>query len=84
MKTLFASIFTTILIVAMTLAAMFVLVDATIKVTSLPSPFLRGFAIAAELVLGVALLLATVWLATHLAVRIFSVKHPPAEGGPIA
>src|SRR5882762_3236959 len=31
----------------------------------------RGGAIAAEIVLGIVLLLGTVWLATHLAVRIF-------------
>jgi len=84
MSKFLASVLTTILIVTMTLGAMFILVDATIQVTSLASPLLRGFAIAAELVLGVVLLLGTVWLATHLAVRIFSVKHPPAEGGPLA
>jgi len=34
----------------------------------------------AELLLGVVLLLGTVWLATHLAVRIFTPKEsPPRE-----
>jgi hypothetical protein len=37
----------------------------------------------AELLLGVVLLLGTVWLATHLAVRIFSTKVPPPEGGSV-
>jgi hypothetical protein len=77
------SILTTILIVAMTLAAMFTLVRATVYVTSLPSPLQRAVAIAAELLLGVILLLGTVWLATHLAVRIFAVKDAP-PGAPLA
>lgn len=78
MKTILASIVTTILIVAMTLAAMFLLVWATVKVTSLPTPLQRAVGMGAELVLGVVLLLGTVWLATHLAVRIFSTKQPPS------
>src|ERR1700751_3563589 len=83
MKTIFASALTVVLIVAMTLAAMFTLVRATVYVTSMPSPLQRGVAIAAELLLGVVLLLGTVWLATHLAVSIFSVKDSPSPGGPI-
>jgi hypothetical protein len=75
MKMIFASILTTILIVAMTLGAMFILLRATLYVTAIVSPLQRGGAIVAELLLGVVLLLGTVWLATHLAVRIFS----PAE-----
>ena len=84
MKRILASILTTILIVAMTLAAMFVLVDATLKVTAIVSPLQRAVAIAAELVLGIVLLLGTVWLATHLAVRIFHVPEPPPPGAPLA
>ena len=84
MKQLLASILTTILIVAMTLAAMFVLVFATQKVTAIPSPVQRGLAIGIELVLGIVLLLGTVWLATHLAVRIFHVQDPPPTGEPRA
>jgi len=83
MKQVLASVLTTILIVAMTLAAMFVLVDTTLKVTAIASPVQRAVAIAAELVLGIVLLLGTVWLATHLAVRIFHVNEPPT-GGPLA
>jgi hypothetical protein len=83
MKMILASILTTILIVTMTLGAMFILVQATEYVTSLESPLERATAMGAELVLGVALLLGTVWLATHLAVRIFATKDPPPEGGPV-
>jgi hypothetical protein len=84
MKMILASAFTVILIVAMTLAAMFTLVRATVYVTSLESPLERAIAIGAELLLGVVLLLGTVWLATHLAVRIFTTKEPPSPGGPLA
>ena len=84
MKRFLASILTTLLIIAMTLAAMFVLVNATLKVTAITSPLQRAGAIAAEIVLGIVLLLGTVWLATHLAVRIFHVNEPPSAGGPLA
>jgi hypothetical protein len=84
MKRILASILTTILIVAMTLAAMFTLVRATIYVTSIASPLVRAVAIVAELFLGVVLLLGTVWLATHLAVRIFGVKESSTQGAPLA
>ena len=83
MKTIFASALTTILIVAMTLAAMFTLVRATVYVTSIASPLQRGLAVAAELLLGVVLLLGTVWLATHLAVRIFGRKQVSNAGEPL-
>lgn len=78
MKTILASIITTMLIVAMTLAAMFALVWATVKVTSLPTSLERAVGMGLELLLGIVLLLGTTWLATHLAVRIFSQKVPPS------
>jgi hypothetical protein len=78
MKTILASIITTVLIVAMTLAAMFALVWATVRVTSLPTPLERAVGMGLELLLGIVLLLGTTWLATHLAVRIFSPKEPPS------
>jgi hypothetical protein len=84
MKQIFASILTTVLIIALTLGAMFALVAATLKVTALQSPLERAFAIGVELVLGIVLLLGTVWVATHLAVRIFHVQEPPSTGGPLA
>jgi hypothetical protein len=81
MKQVLASILTTVMIVAMTLSAMVILVRATVYVTSIESPLLLAGAIAAELLLGVVLLLGTVWLATHLAVLIFAPRHSPTEGG---
>jgi hypothetical protein len=83
MKKVLASIFTTVLIIAMTLGAMFTLVRATVYVTSIESPAQRALAIAAEMLLGVVLLLGTTWLATHLAVRIFGNKQSSA-GEPLA
>jgi uncharacterized PurR-regulated membrane protein YhhQ (DUF165 family) len=84
MKTIIAYVVTTVLIVAMTLAAMLMLVWATVKVTSLPTPLHRAVGMGAELVLGIVLLLGTTWLATHLAVRIFGKEEtpplPPPEG----
>jgi hypothetical protein len=84
MKMILASIFTTVLIVAMSLGAMFILVQATVYVTAIESPVQRTVAIAAELLLGVVLLLGTVWMATHLAVRIFGKKGTALAGGPLA
>ena len=78
-----ASVLTTILIVMMTLGAMFILVRATEYVTSLESPVQRAAAMGAELLLGVVLLLGTVWLATHLAVRIFGPQKSASEGGTV-
>ena len=75
MKDVLLSFLTTILIVAMTLSAMMILVRATLYVTAIESPLQRAGAIGAELLLGVVLLLGTVWLATHLAVLIFGPKQ---------
>jgi hypothetical protein len=72
MKKILGSFFTVIVVVAITLAAIFLLVRATLFVTAITSPLARAGAIVAELFLGVVLLLGTVWVATHLAVRIFS------------
>jgi hypothetical protein len=84
MKMILASIFTTALIIVMTLGAMFTLVSATVYVTAIESPAQRALAIGAELVLGVVLLLGTTWLATHLAVRIFHQDKSAASGEPLA
>jgi anaerobic C4-dicarboxylate transporter len=82
MKHVFLSMSTAVLIVAMTLSAMVILVRATQYVTAIESPLQRAGAIAAEILLGVVLLLGTVWLATHLAVLIFAPKsHSPDGGG---
>lgn len=84
MKMILASVFTTTLIIAMTLGAMFTLVRATVYVTSIASPAQRAVAIGAELLLGVVLLLGTTWLATHLAVRIFHKNEAARSGEPLA
>jgi hypothetical protein len=83
MRQVLASILTTLIIVAMTLSAMVILVGATLYVTAIESPLARAGAMAAELLLGVMLLLGTVWLATHLAVLIFSPREHPPDGGPV-
>ena len=83
MKHVFLSILTAILILGMTLSSILILVRATHYVTSVESPVSRAGAIAAELLLGVVLLLGTVWLATHLAVLIFAPKSTTSEGGPL-
>jgi hypothetical protein len=75
MKDVLLSFLTMILIVAMALSAMVILVRATLYVTAIESPLQRAGAIGAELLLGVVLLLGTVWLATHLAVLIFGPKQ---------
>jgi len=84
MKMILASIFTTVLIVVMSLGAMFILVQTTVYVTAIVSPVQRAAAVGAELLLGVVLLLGTVWMATHLAVRIFGKKETALAGGPLA
>lgn len=83
MKHALLAILTTLLIVAMTLSAMVILVRATLYVTAIQSPLPRAGAMAAELLLGVVLLLGTVWLATHLAVLIFAPKPTRPNGGPL-
>lgn len=78
-KKIAAAVLTPPLIIGMTLGAMFVLVRATLVVTQIPNPMLRGAAVAAELLLGVILLLGTVWLATHIAARIFRRDAEPRQ-----
>jgi hypothetical protein len=75
MKHVLLSLMTTVLIVGMTLSAMVILVRATNFVTSIEQPLQRAGAIGAELLLGVVLLLGTVWLATHMAVLIFAPRN---------
>lgn len=84
MKMVFASILVVVLTVALALAAMYALVLTTAYVTAIHSALRRLVAICAELLLGVVLLLGTVWVATHLAVRIFGAKNIPSDGGPLA
>jgi uncharacterized PurR-regulated membrane protein YhhQ (DUF165 family) len=72
-----ASILIALLIIVITLVAMFTLVRATIVIAQLENPVVRAIAVGAELVLGIVLLLGTVYLATHLAVRIYGTEAAP-------
>ncbi len=76
MKRLLVAALTPLLVVAMTLAGVFVLVSASIEVAQMNSPLLRAVAVVAELTLGVLLLVGTVYLATRVAVLIFGDKSP--------
>jgi hypothetical protein len=82
MKQVFLSLLTTLMTVALTLSAMAILVRATLYVTSIAEPLRRAGAIAAEILLGIVLLLGTVWIATHVAVLIFGAKEEGTPGGP--
>ena len=72
---------------ALTLATMIALVRGTILVVSIPDLRLRAVAVLADLVLGTALLVGCIYLATHLAVRIMGVgnaEFPPIpDDGPL-
>jgi hypothetical protein len=77
MKRILAAVLTAMLGVGMTLVAMLVLVRATLTVARMSNPLLWALAVVAELVLGVVLLVGTVYMTTRLAVRIFGVR--PSE-----
>lgn len=77
MKRIVFGVLTAILIITITLVAMYILVDATISIAQITNPLARVIAVAAELILGVVLLLGTIFLATHLAVRIFAPHAAP-------
>lgn len=65
---------------ALTLACMIALVQGTIRMIALEPVSLRVLAGAADLVLGTVVLLACIYLATQLAVRIVGVgqaEFPP-------
>ncbi len=66
---------TALLAVILTLVAMLVLVQATLVVARMEHPLARALAVVAELVLGVVLLVGTIYAVTRLSVRIFG--HPP-------
>jgi hypothetical protein len=71
MKQVVAIVLTGTLAVALTLATMLVLVQATLAVAQMVNPLLWALAVVAELVVGVVLLVGTVYVTTRLAVRIF-------------
>ena len=80
MKRMLLAVLMTLLAVAMTLAAILVLVQATLSIAQMTHPLFRALAVTAELVLGVMLLVGTVFLTTRLAVRIFGHGPPQARG----
>jgi hypothetical protein len=82
MGKIIAAVLTTVLICALTLAALYILIAATEYVTAIESVPLRTAAVGAEIVLGVVVLLGTVWVGTHLAVRIFGPKSPKPQSTP--
>lgn len=67
---------------ALTLVCMIALVLGTIRAVSIEQIPLRVLAVAADFVIGTALLLGCIYLATHLAVRILGVGQ--AEFPPLA
>ena len=82
MKKMLLAALAALLTVAMTLVAMLVLVEATLSVAQMTNPLQRALAVMAELILGVVLLVGTVYLATRLAVRIFGrgpTDYPPLD-----
>jgi hypothetical protein len=82
MKKIIAAIFTTILTVIISLSSMYILDRTTLYVSTIASPLRWSMAVAAALFLGVTLLLGTVWIATHLSVRIFGKNLSSSPGGP--
>jgi hypothetical protein len=67
----------------LTLACMIALVKGTIRAVAINPLALRFLAVAADLVLGTALLLGCIYLATHLAVRILGVGQAEFPALPI-
>lgn len=57
---------------ALLLASVYVLWQATEFVTQITYPLLRVLAIGGELLVGIFLLLASLWVATHLMVRLLA------------
>jgi hypothetical protein len=71
----------TIVAFAVLLAAAAGLVRATMRVAQIASTPARIAAAGGELILGAAALLAAVYIATHLAVRVFA-NHAPEPRDP--
>ena len=77
MKKLAGAILVMALVTVATLAAITLLLAASIQISLIANPALYAAAMAAEFFAGIAWLLGTVYLATHLAVRIFRRDAPP-------
>lgn len=62
--------------VALTLAAVYLVFSATLQVPGEADSLRRALLIAADVLLGVFVLLGSFWLATRLAVRLFDDRTP--------
>jgi TPP-dependent trihydroxycyclohexane-1,2-dione (THcHDO) dehydratase len=76
-KKFLASLLVVAMAVALTLSFVILLVGADIRISRIANPVLQGMAVMAELFIGIAGLLGTVFLSTRLAVRIFRKTLPP-------
>ena len=72
MKRFLLAAFSLLLSVAITLASILLLLRATLIIERMQSPFLRGLSVVGAVLLGVALLVGSVYLSTHVAVRLFA------------
>ena len=77
MKRMVVAVLAMLLGVGMTLAAVLILLRATLYIEQMNSPPLRAVAIVATLCLGMVLLLGSVYLSMRLAVRIFGRRESP-------
>jgi hypothetical protein len=60
------------LAVTLTLGSVIILVGATIRISQMTNPTMRALATVADLLSGMLWLVGTTYIATHLAVLIFS------------
>jgi len=73
-KKLLASLLVVTLVVVLTLLAVAALGVASVRISEMSNAALRLLAMAGALGAGVAWLLATVYLATHIAVLLFGAR----------
>jgi hypothetical protein len=76
-KKLIASLLAAALVVVSALSAVALLASASIRIPGISNAALRFLAMVGVLGAGVAGLLAIVYLATHVAVLLFSKSEPP-------
>jgi hypothetical protein len=76
-KKLVASLLAAALVVILALSAVGALSAASIRISQMSNAELRFLAMVGALGVGVAWLLATVYLATHMAVLLFGNSKPP-------
>jgi hypothetical protein len=76
-KKLLASLLTAVLMVVVTLLAVGALAAASTRISGMSNAALRFLAMVGTFGAGVAGLLTTVYLSTHIAVMIFGKYEPP-------